>query len=173
MGAGGATARWLYSARLAQRNRRRYPDRYLIVRYETLVQQPQSTLEAICAFLGETYVPAMLTMDAAPTYREKGADITEPHGSPITTAYVGRYRTGVPPRDVKFIQTYARRTMRAFGYEPDPIKLTMRELIAFACVDQPSNLGRMLAWRAIEAVQHAFPGYAGRKPSAAMIKAHA
>src|SRR5690606_19411988 len=39
--AGGATARWLRSVRLAERNRRRYPDRYMVVRYESLVTQPE------------------------------------------------------------------------------------------------------------------------------------
>lgn len=173
MGAGGATARWLYSARLAQRNQKRYPDRYLTVRYETLVQQPQATLQQICDFLGEVFVPAMLTMDAAPMYRDKGYAGAQSDSTPITTAYVGRYRRGVPTRDLMFIQTHAGRTMRAFRYEPDPIKLSLRDRLVFTCVDLPSNLGRMVAWRAWETLQHTFPAYLGRKPSSAMVKANA
>jgi hypothetical protein len=173
MRAGGATGRWLYSARLAERNRRLYPDRYLIVRYETLVRQPEVTLHQICSFLGETYVPAMLTMEAAPMYRAKGAVPSQGQnsGTPITTAYIGRFRTGVPPREVAFMQAFAGRTMRAFGYDMEPVKLSPRERVIFAFNDLPANLGRMLTWRVLETVQHHFPAFVGRKPSAAMVKA--
>ena len=47
MGAG--TAEWLSSARLARRNRGAHPDRYRVVRYETLAR---TVSEAdICAFV--------------------------------------------------------------------------------------------------------------------------
>ena len=67
--AGGATARWLYSLALAQRNLQKYPDRYQVVRFETLVRQPEQTLRDVCDFLGEAYVPAMLAMEGDPERR--------------------------------------------------------------------------------------------------------
>ncbi|MGH2386033.1 MAG: sulfotransferase family protein, partial [Candidatus Limnocylindria bacterium] len=42
--AGGAAARWGYSVRLAERNMRRHPGRYRIVRYEDLVQRPEEVV---------------------------------------------------------------------------------------------------------------------------------
>jgi hypothetical protein len=44
---GGATARWLYSVGLARRNLKKYPDQYRVVRYETLVSQPEATVREI------------------------------------------------------------------------------------------------------------------------------
>ncbi|HEX6293069.1 MAG TPA: sulfotransferase, partial [Herpetosiphonaceae bacterium] len=60
---GTGAARWRRSVEQGQHNAERYPDRYLIVRYETLVEQPEATLRQVCAFIGEPYTPAMLTME--------------------------------------------------------------------------------------------------------------
>src|SRR6266487_860601 len=59
---GGATARWLDSVGLATRNQQRYPDRYKIVRYETLISRREETLREVCAFLNEAFEPSMLTL---------------------------------------------------------------------------------------------------------------
>jgi hypothetical protein len=169
MRAGGATARWRYSVRLAERNEQRYPDRYLIVRYETLVHVPEVTLRQVCAFLGEEFVPAMLTMEGAPRYRDKykPADASDDH--PISTAYVGRFRANVPKREIAFIQSYARREMLAYGYQPEPIRWSLRDRFAFAAIDWPSNVARLAVWRALETLQHKYPAVIGRKPRAAMM----
>jgi hypothetical protein len=71
LGAGGATARWLFSVRLGQRNARRHGDRYRLLRYETLVTDPEGTVRDLCAFLGEAFEPSMLELGAVPTYRAK------------------------------------------------------------------------------------------------------
>ncbi|HEX6293071.1 MAG TPA: sulfotransferase, partial [Herpetosiphonaceae bacterium] len=171
MRAGGATARWLYSVRLAWRNHQRYPDRYLIVRYETLVEQPEATLRQVCAFIGEPYTPAMLTMEGAPSYRAKYGGGAAPDQSPITTAYIGRFRGAVPQREIAFMQALAGRQMRAYGYEPEPIRLSLRDRLAFAAIDGPVNLARMLTWRGLEALQQRFPATIRRQPPAAKVAA--
>ena len=97
---GGATARWLYSVGLAKRNQKRYPDRYWVVQYETLVRQPEVTVRAACAFLGEQYTPAMLTLEAASKFRNQAVHPPDGshEGSGISTAFVGRFRSAVPER---------------------------------------------------------------------------
>ena len=171
MRVGGATARWLYSVGWAQRNQRRYPDRYKIVRYETLVQQPETTLRDICAFIGETFMPSMLTMEAAPIYRDKGAHRSPTDGATnvISTTYIGRYHNVVPTRELAFMQAHARRAMQTFGYDLDPIQWTLKERLAYGLRDWPANLVRMRTWQAIETLQHNFPAYVGRKPDPNMI----
>jgi hypothetical protein len=172
MRVGGATARWLYSARLAARNLRRYPERYMIVRYETLVRQPEATLREICTFLGEQFEPEMLTMSGAPGYRDKGEHRTNgtADGAPISTAYIGRFRGAIPQSELVFMQRYTRREMRAYQYEPEAIRLSPAERLTFTLVEWPLNLARMYAWRTIETLQHNFPAQLGRKPSAGMMK---
>jgi hypothetical protein len=172
MRVGGATARWLYSARLAERNQRRYPDRYKVVRYETLVRQPEQVLRDICAFIGETFVPEMLTMEGASGYRDKGMHRVSgvEDQTPISTAYIGRFRKAIPKREIAFMQQYAGREMDAFHYDLEPIQFSPGERLAFALVDWPVNLARMLAWRTVESIQQTFPAQFGRKPSAGMMK---
>ena len=63
--AGWDTARWLYSTDLATCNRRRYPDRYLVVRYESFAARPEENLRKIALFLGEQVEDAMLDVLAS------------------------------------------------------------------------------------------------------------
>ncbi len=170
--AGGATARWLYSVRLASRNQRKYPDRYKVVRYETMVMHPEVTIREVCAFLDEEYTPAMLTMENVPRFR-KGYD-EESHGTsgqqtPLSTAFIGRYRQAIPKREIAFMQRYARREMLAYDYALEPIQFTRGDRLAFAVVDWPLNLARMVAWRILEIMQHNFPALIGRKPAANQV----
>jgi len=172
MRVGGATARWLYSVRLAERNQRRYPGSYKVVRYESLVQHPEPTVRAICDFLGEEFVPAMLTLESAPDYRDKGEHLANgaEEQAPISTAYIGRFRQAIPKREIAFMQQYASREMQAYHYDLDAIRLSTGDRLAFTLLDWPINLARMATWRAIETIQHKFPAQLGRKPSAKMIK---
>jgi len=147
---GHATAGWLLSASLAERNLARYPDSYTVVRYETLVAHPEETLRELCAFLGEDFHPAMLRLDAARRYEEDRAASAD--GSPISTAYVGRYRHGIGRGDLAFIQTFAGRRMRALGYTPDPIRLSARERIRYATVGWPVGVTRLGSRRVLDSL---------------------
>jgi len=165
--AGGATARWLYSARLARRNAAHYPDRYLIVRYEELVSSPDETLRKVCSFLHEDFDSAMLTLCGADGYRAKLLQNARAVGaaSLINTAYIGRFRNHVAPGEIAFIQTFAAAEMRAFGYTPDPLLLSPAEHLRFWLIDRPLNLVRFMAWYGVELAQQNFPSLVGRMPA--------
>jgi hypothetical protein len=169
--AGGAVARWEYSVGLARRNQKRYPGRYLTVRYETMVIEPEQTLHLICDFLGEIYTPDMLTMEGTPKFRAKISQDRDlkPGQTAVTPDYIGRYRQGVPKEDIAFIQSRAGREMLAYEYALDTIQFSPSERFHYALIDWPVNLVKMLAWRTIESVQHWLPGLAGRTPSPRMI----
>src|SRR5262245_971276 len=149
---GGATARWIYSARLAQRNQRRYLDRYKIVRYETLVSQPEAVVREICAFLDEEYDPIMLTMNDAKRFVSRGGNSSSggQQHSGISTASIGRFRKVLAKQDIGFIQAYAGPDMQTFNYERDPIRLSFGDRLLFYLVDRPINRARMLAWYGLE-----------------------
>jgi len=153
---GAGTAMWLSSVGLAGRNRQRYPDRYKIVRYETLATQPEETLREVCAFLNEDYTPAMLTMEGAPGHRDKGGNSSYGWREPdrISTGSIGRYRQVMSRREMAFMQAYARRDMLAWGYLPEPIQFSLGEQLGFYLGDWPANLVRMVGWRARDAIQN-------------------
>jgi hypothetical protein len=51
---------WKRGLEIAQHYRRRYPDRVHILAYEDLIDQPEQTVRALCAFLGQEYNPSLL-----------------------------------------------------------------------------------------------------------------
>ena len=61
-----------------------FPDRYLVVRFETMVAQPEQTLRQVCDFLGEEYIPSMLTMDGSPQRDKLARTASAPGTSPFT-----------------------------------------------------------------------------------------
>lgn len=170
--AGGATARWRYSVGLGERNQRRYPGRYKLVRFESLVTETERTLREVCDFLGETYVPTMITMDGAPGYREKLVQkASRPlEACPLSDEFIGRYRDELPKREITFMQVHARQEMARYGYDPADLPFSLRDRLLYLLWDWPSNMVRMAAWRGLEALQHNFPGVIGRTPARAKLK---
>ena len=164
--AGGATARWRYSIRLAERNLSKYPGRYLIVRFEDMVLRTEETLRDVCSFLDETFRREMMNMPGAPDRRKKlmtGVQLRSTQG-PLSSEFIGRFRTRVSKRDIAFIQLHAGRMMRAYGYSLDSMHLPLHEWFLFATFGWPNQVARMVAWLAVEALQQRFPAYVGRKP---------
>ena len=88
-----ATAHWLYSVGLAKRHQKRYPHRYKIVRYETLVSQPQETIRDVCVFLNEDYTPAIAGVKNTPQYKDKN----------VSTSFIGRFRQVLFRREIVFL----------------------------------------------------------------------
>lgn len=139
---GWDTARWLHSVGLARRNRRSYPERYMVVRYENLVAQPEATLRAICAFLDEPYVAGMLTLEDAIRMGDGAEDVSAKAAAPVAP---------ITPGDVAFTQRHTRRELRALGYPLAAPGLTLGQRLRYCAVDWPANLAGMLAWRTLEA----------------------
>jgi len=147
---GRTTAEWLGSVAVADRNRLRYPDACIIVRYESLVAAPEETVRRVCAFIGETFEPAMLRMENARRYDPERARSSD--GTPISTAYVGRYRGRLSRRDLAFIQAVAGRRMLALHYRPDPIHPTRGERVRWSTVGWAPSVVRLGRRGALDAL---------------------
>jgi hypothetical protein len=169
--AGGAVARWLYTTSLAHRNMKKYPKQYMLVRFEDLVRAPESTLKAICQFIGEDYLPEMLGLPGAPEHRAKM--MCESAGSqansPLSDQHIGMYRKGIPRYELAFMQGVTRDSLHEFGYELEPIHFSVLERFAFIFLHWPANFLRMIAWLGIEYFQQNYPQTFGRKPASKMI----
>lgn len=152
-GVGAGTAEWLASARLAEHHSRRAPDRYMVVRYESLVSDPEGMLRAICGFIGEDYTPAMLSMDGASRFKTEGGNSSYGSRAPaeISADSVGRFRAVLSPRDIAVMQRFAGEEMLRFGYELEPVSLGVTGRVRVALGALPLETARLLAWRAREA----------------------
>lgn len=150
----GATARWLESMNVAAKNRQKYPESYLIVRYEDLASRPEETARRICEFIGEKYAPEMLSMEGAAEYRNSGGNSSFNKIQPgaISTSPIGRYREVLSPFEILFIQRFAGRVMRDLGYETVEVKLSPTQALRFYGWFLPLTLARMSVWSVINAV---------------------
>jgi hypothetical protein len=149
-----ATGRWLSSAHIAEQNLAKYPNNYMILRYETLASCPEETLKEVCAFIGEAYYPAMLSMDAVPEMKERGGNSSygQFERAKISTRSVGRFREVLSDPEILFIQMFAKHEMDHYGYEPIPIQLSGRGRLAFYTTMLPLNSLRLAGWRVLQSI---------------------
>jgi hypothetical protein len=140
---------WLSSASLARNNQQRFPDQYMLIRYETLTTNPGGTLQEICTFIGEEYVPTMLTMKGDMDFRRQGSNSSygEFTTGQISTSSIGRFRQVLSSRQIAFVQKLAGREMSGFDYQPELIELSLRDQLLFTFADWPFNQARMQLWR--------------------------
>jgi hypothetical protein len=121
--------------------------RYMEVRYEALVQEPESVLRRVCAFAGLAFDPAMLA------YREHGERVLAPRIKPAHP-HLGRpptpglrdWRRDMAPGDVAVFETLAGDLLSELGYErrfPRPsARVRLEAGVAVAGVH-----GRRVKWK--------------------------
>ncbi|CAN5856403.1 hypothetical protein BH23CHL8_BH23CHL8_19140 [soil metagenome] len=153
---GAATAWWSASAGLAERNLRRYPDAYRVLRYEDLVNAPEETVRVVCDFIAEPFEPAMLEMGEAPEYAEMLGRRNEARSATsglIVPDHVGGFRGVLPDREVAFIEAHAGTLMRRHGYALDRPEPSWRERGRLVLVD-PAQTVRLLATVVVARTHH-------------------
>lgn len=123
---GWETAEWRHSARLARQNLARYPNRYRVVAYEQLLEQPERTLRQLCIFLGERFVPDMLTAEGVPSSCDHPATM--------------------PGRTLALVQAGVGREMAALAYRPWATHLTVRDWLLLPLLDGPFSLAGEALW---------------------------
>lgn len=153
-GVGAGTAMWLNSNRLAERNQKRYPDQYKIVRYEDLAGQTEQSLREICDFLNEDYSPAMLSMHGAEQFRAEGGNSSygQREAGKISASSVGKFRQVLNGSQIAFMQLFVANHLSRYDYVVVPVKMTILQSIRFIFLDFSLNFGRMVAWYLREAL---------------------
>jgi Sulfotransferase family len=134
---GWETAMWLRSVELASRNRRLYPDAYLVVCYEDFSARPAETAGMVCSFIGERFLPPM-----ADVLHGLRFEVHPGEPRPDTVA------PELPAADAAFLDRYAGRELARFGYPRSDPALTGRERLSFGLATWPVNRVAMVAWRA-------------------------
>jgi hypothetical protein len=133
---GWNTAMWVRSAELASRNRRLYPNGYLILSYEAFSTSPVESAQAVCSFIGERFLPPMA--DALRGLRLDACNEARPASI-----------TGLSAPDAAFLDRYAGSVMARFGYRRSGAALTRRDRLAFGLATWPVNRLSMAAWRSL------------------------
>jgi len=146
-GPGVAVTRWRNSAELAIRNEREYPGRYKVVRYEDMVKEPESTLKGVCDFLGEQYFPDMLRMQGEARFADLNLQDDEEATGPLTTKYIGSFRSGLSGRETAYIQRHAGQLMTRFGYSSEPVRFSWSESLRFHLLDETVHSLHRIGWQ--------------------------
>ncbi|MBA4358752.1 MAG: sulfotransferase, partial [Desulfovibrio sp.] len=94
--------------------------RWLDVKYEELVRQPEKVLRGICDFLGEKYEPGMLDFHQTDLAKARGATRDHaPLGHPVSDRYIGIHKDQLSLRDQRIFAAVAGQEMADAGYELD------------------------------------------------------
>lgn len=95
-------------------------DQWLDVQYEDLVRNPDAVLQRVCDFLGEIYAPEMMDFFKGGIAQRRGTTRDHaPLGKPVSTEYIGRYKTELSLRDQRIFAAVAGDELRESGYEVD------------------------------------------------------
>lgn len=111
-----------FTTRCLRAGLRAGPRRYLAVRYEDLVGDPESLLRRICHFVGEDFDLAMLDPDErrrAGTVVAVAAPWQARAVEPVTTERQGRHRQVLSRWQRASIAAAVQGQVAALGYEPD------------------------------------------------------
>ncbi len=151
---GRETMRWLESVKLLRRNQQRYPGRYLGVRYEQLLAEPEQTVKEICAFIHEDYISDMVNsaniaalMQINDT-ADDAEDESESEGEPqqvnhFSERNTSERNTNVTQRAIAFIQRAAKSEMVGLGYALEKQHFSPYEWLLYYLVDWPTGWAGM------------------------------
>jgi hypothetical protein len=121
MGVYHAIATWTQAIDAGQAAASRLPaDAYIEVQYERLASDPEEELRRLCAFLGEEYVPSMVT----------------PRGTPEWERWHAAYgRRRLERWELELCEAVMTDRLLAYGYEPSPVgRPSARHLAQYAAV---------------------------------------
>ena len=113
----GSMAAWSQAEFCSQRNQRRLPkDVFHVIRYESLVADPEPVLRELCAFLEEDFHPAMLepseVRDVVPEKKTWHVALNQS----VNTDRVESWRKGLEPWELGLMETVLRRKLQRWDY---------------------------------------------------------
>jgi hypothetical protein len=114
----GSMAAWSQAEFCARRDQRRLSsDTFHVVRYESLVAEPEKALRGLCDFLDEEFSDAMLEPSEVAHLVPEHKSWHVNTRSGVTAAQVESWRTGLEPWELGLMETVLRRQLTRNGYE--------------------------------------------------------
>ncbi|MDV3353614.1 sulfotransferase [Leptothoe sp. LEGE 181152] len=112
---------------------------FLDVKYEELLQKPESVVRKICTFLNEEFSPEMLsfykTDTAYPTDRNNQKNLSKP---PLVSN-IGKWRLEMTARQLHIFEAVAGTTLEQYGYTPQlsQPRVSALEAMRFRFLEHP------------------------------------
>jgi protein-tyrosine sulfotransferase len=113
-----AADRWVTAVRCAHQYGRRHPERFLEIRYEALVGEPEPTIRRVCDHLGLGFLPAILASESiadslGDVPRHAHHDAVK---GPVSAAAVGKGRKALSEQDRVRVGPRLDPMLRELGY---------------------------------------------------------
>ncbi len=119
--------RWKYVVKLFLRCKKRYPDRFHIIRYEDLVMKKSEVLDELCQFIGIPYDPTVFDFykKKEETFKAYNNPLVERfHGSlmnPVNTGRMDLWKKDLTPAEIQMADFVAGKYAEFFQYHK-PVK---------------------------------------------------
>jgi hypothetical protein len=109
------TRTWFDAVKLHASYQQAYGDRYMLVRFEDLISEPERQVRKICAFVGVPYESQMIdeVVVVSSSYRDQRRG---PSGFDKQSA--SRWRTHIDPLTRTWFSVLGRKHLKSFGYLP-------------------------------------------------------
>lgn len=111
-----AARRWKDDVELHEQFLRDHAHRTMVVRYETLVREPEQTLKTIAQFIGEPFEERMVRYFESDTVIKKNR-FNESTFSPPDPENIDKWKGALSNRQVDVFESVAGRALEAHGYE--------------------------------------------------------
>ena len=124
--------RWRYVVKLFLRCKKRYPDRFRIVRYEDLVTNKSEVVAELCRFIGIPFDPTVFDFykKKEETYKTYNNPLIERyHGSlmnPVNTGRMDLWKKELTPAEIRMADFVAGKYARLFRYNQAERKSSLR-----------------------------------------------
>jgi hypothetical protein len=155
-GVGDFACHWHFEVRAARRLGEAVGrDRYLELRYEDLVAEPERALREVCALVGLSYEPEMLEYH----HGIDGSKLEDhPRLAQPPTVGVRHWRKQMAPRDVEHFEAIAGSTLEEFGY-PRAYPAPSTAARARAALESAAFRARSTSWHAALALVRRSPAW--------------
>ena len=112
---------WIRSTKAGLKNQKNYGEgRYHILRFEDLLLNPETETRSLAAFLGLEWHEALLQPTRVGSEWGGNSMFAETFTS-ISKDPIGRWKTNTSMRDLVILQSIARKTMGAVGYDLEKV----------------------------------------------------
>lgn len=147
---------WQQSVKLGLRYQNQFAGRYLLIKYEDLVTDPESVIRRACKTLDLDFRPEMLSMNGHLGWRGNSSSFNqhEPKENKISTDSIGRYRQQSNDFDLRLYQTILQDELKELGYAIDPDRASLPRHIQFAIKAEKMLRGSILEKHASKLRQH-------------------
>ena len=123
--------RWRAYNQHILRAQRAAPDRFLRIRYEDLLAEPEHTLQELCQFLGLSYESSMLGFfeEHPSNFYGEGSAWFGNLGRPLDTAQANKWQSQLASNEVADIEAICGQLLTTFGYSRVAADRPLRQLL--------------------------------------------